>query len=150
MAREERDVGRRASFLNGSLHLCVMDWKMKALISERLQQILNTQVRHCCHKFVWRCYSDQSETRNMQAGVLPQTVTLSPVRGVLKELYLIKWKQYTTVLMIFSARSRYEQRSQAILGPRTYDAVIATELNTVIPAKQLSSCSPGPTQALIM
>lgn len=86
----------------------------------------------------------------MQAGVLPQTVTLSPVRGVLKELYLIKWKQYTTVLMIFSARSRYEQRSQAILGPRTYDAVIATELNTVIPAKQLSSCSPGPTQALIM
>lgn len=86
----------------------------------------------------------------MQAGVLCQTVTLSSVRGVLKELYLIKWKQYTTVLMIFSACSEQERRSQAVLVPKTYDAVIATELNTVIPAKQLSSCSPGPTQALII
>lgn len=144
ISREEREIGLRALFLNETLHLCAMDWKMKAF-SERLQQILNTQVRHCCHEFVWRCYSDISETRNMQAGVLSQTVTPSPVRGVLKELYLIKWKQYKTVLMIFSACSQYERRSQAILVPRTYDAVIATELNTVIPAKQLSSCSPGPT-----
>lgn len=86
----------------------------------------------------------------MQAGVVSQTFTLSTVRGVLKELYLIKWKQYTTVLMIFSACSEHERRSQAILVPRTSDAVIATELNTVIPAKQLSSCSPGPAQALII
>lgn len=118
--------------------------------SERLRAILNTQARRCCRRIVRRCYADKSQTRNMQAGVLSQTVPLSPVRGVLKELYLIKWKQYATVLMIFSACSQYERRSQAILEPRTYRAVIATELNTVIPAKQLSSPSPGPTQALII
>lgn len=86
----------------------------------------------------------------MQAGLLSQTVNLLPVRGVLKEFYLIKWKQYTTVLIIFSACSEYERRSQAVPVPRTYDAVIATEQNTVIPARQLGSPPPGPTQALII
>lgn len=120
--------------------------------SERLRAILNTQARRCCRSFVRRCYGDKSQTGNVQSRCsLSDLFLFPPVGGVLKELYLMKWKQYATVLMIFSACSQYERRSQAILEPRTHRAVVATELNTVIPAKQLSSPpSPGPTQALIV
>lgn len=48
-----------------------------------------------------------------------------------------------------------DQHGQAKLIPRTYDAVTATELYTVIPVRQMRSWnkllrSPGPTEALII
>lgn len=64
--------------------------------------------------------------------------------------------QYIAVLIIFSiVCPHYDQHGQATLVPRTYDAVTATELCTVIPVRQLGSLnkllrSPGPTEALII
>lgn len=81
------------------------------------------------------------------------TVNLFPVSGILKECYKvqhdsenkIKWKQYIAVLIIFSTLCpRCDQCGQAALVPRTYDAVTATELYTVIPVRQLGGLKQTP------
>lgn len=86
------------------------------------------------------------------------TVNLFPVSGVLNECHeiqhdsenMINWKQYIAVLITFSTVCPpSDQHGQATLVPRTYDAVTATELHTVIPVRQLKQ-TPGPTEALII
>lgn len=57
---------------------------------------------------------------------------------------MIKWKQYIAVLIILSVCPHYDKRGQATLVPRTYDAVVATELYTVIPVRQLGGLKQTP------
>ncbi len=153
MEPEERDISLRLSSLQANLTSLYAWWTEKNESNHSLNTMMSWR-----QEYASRC----NDPFLSQKRIWLLTFSLSAVflKSVIKYSMtaknMIKWKQYMAVLIIFSTVCpRYDQHGQATLVPRTYDAVTATELYTVIPVRQLRSWnkllrSPGPTEALII